>query len=232
MNVGDRVRLRSALKGGYGEIVELATPKIARVKFWGRKGIQPVALAALKLDGGPPPAIQRSAHVSDGGVYRYRLARNLGVGTGTVLFVMLNPSTADGAQDDATIRKCIGFTRRWGFAQLLVGNLFAYRATQPADLKAAGFGGVDIVGSGNDHALLEMAAEATRVVMAYGAMVREKGFRGRPRVVYELLESERAVHQAAGVKYEVVQLGSFPRHPLMTSYDQWLEPFRPHWAMA
>jgi hypothetical protein len=47
------------------------------------------------------------------------------------VFVMLNPSTADAAVDDATIRKCVGFAKLWSYERLEVVNLFAYRATDP-----------------------------------------------------------------------------------------------------
>jgi hypothetical protein len=50
------------------------------------------------------------------------------------VFVMLNPSTADGAADDQTIRKCVAFAKLWGYDRLDVLNLFAYRATDPATL--------------------------------------------------------------------------------------------------
>lgn len=68
--------------------------------------------------------------------HRYTLRRDwLGVG-GIVNFIMLNPSTADEIFNDPTIRKCIGFAKRWGFSGLVVTNLFAFRATDPADLRA------------------------------------------------------------------------------------------------
>lgn len=52
------------------------------------------------------------------------------------MFIGLNPSTADETQDDPTIRRCIGFARSWGFSALCMTNLFAFRATDPAVMKA------------------------------------------------------------------------------------------------
>lgn len=52
------------------------------------------------------------------------------------VFIMLNPSTADGDEDDPTIRRCVGFAKAWGYDRLEVLNLFAHRATDPHDLLA------------------------------------------------------------------------------------------------
>lgn len=72
----------------------------------------------------------RGAQLSPCGRYRYSLERRWGSGP-AVLFVMLNPSTADGLEDDPTIRRCVGFAQRWGAGSLHVTNLFAHRATKP-----------------------------------------------------------------------------------------------------
>lgn len=75
-----------------------------------------------------------SAVVSDDGKYRYTLERTWDDKKSRVFFVMLNPSTADDREDDPTVRRCIGFAKSWGFGGLAIGNLFAYRATDPAEL--------------------------------------------------------------------------------------------------
>lgn len=110
----------------------------------------------------------RGAVLSDDGRYRYTLARELSLFTpgseGTVLFVMLNPSTADALLDDATIRRCIGFAKRWGFSRLTVGNLYALRATDPRELALAD----DPVGPDNDYWLGALAEAAEQVVYAWG----------------------------------------------------------------
>lgn len=103
---------------------------------------------------------------SDCGTYRYTLERELGpAGAGTVAFIMLNPSTADAKLDDPTIRRCIGYGRAWAMQRLLVGNLFAYRATDPKEL----FKVEDPVGPANDGWLRRIREEADIVVCAWGA---------------------------------------------------------------
>lgn len=52
-----------------------------------------------------------------------------------MVFVMLNPSTADAEVDDPTIRRCISFAKREGCGRMSVLNLFALRSTDPKELK-------------------------------------------------------------------------------------------------
>jgi len=75
--------------------------------------------------------IGNGAELSPCGQYRYVLWRDTGTGEGSVVFIMLNPSTADATTDDPTIRRCLGFARHWGYRTLVVVNLFALRATNP-----------------------------------------------------------------------------------------------------
>lgn len=131
--------------------------------------------------------------------YRYLLWRRWGHG-GTVAFVMLNPSTADAARDDPTIRRCAGFARTWGFGGMAVVNLFALRATDPARLRRAR----DPVGRENDHHIAAAAATADAVVVAWGV---HGGLGARDRAVLALLAGLRP--RCLGV----TRAGQ-PRHPL------------------
>jgi hypothetical protein len=81
-----------------------------------------------------------------------------------LMVIGLNPSTADETKNDPTIRRCIGFAKQWGFSALCMTNLFAFRATQPKDMKAEN----DPVGPENDHWLHEARFYAGRCLAAWG----------------------------------------------------------------
>jgi len=76
---------------------------------------------------------KKGAIISDCGKYRYVLTR--GCDVNYIPFVMLNPSTADAMEDDPTIRRCCGFAESFGYEGIVVLNLYAYRATDPRELK-------------------------------------------------------------------------------------------------
>jgi hypothetical protein len=133
--------------------------------------------------------------------YRYRLWRRWDRSRSVVLFVMLNPSTADGRRDDPTIRRCIGFARAWGFGGVEVVNLFAYRATDPRELGRVG----DPVGPHNDRYIRRAIRRSRLVVLAWGARARAR----------RLLSLRRA--HCLGL----TRAGQ-PRHPLYLRGD--LEP--------
>lgn len=157
--------------------------------------------------------LKSSAEISECGRYRYWLRRSyLHGGNGQVVaFLMLNPSTADALQDDPTIRRCLAFTRAWGYSILSVRNLFALRATDPKELLTA----EDPIGPQNDAELLALRT-AHLVIAAWGAKVPF----GRDRKVLELL---------AGVPLfclGTTKDGS-PRHPLYVRGNQRPVPYNP-----
>lgn len=125
---------------------------------------------------------ESAATISPCGLYRYRLSRRWSSGP-TCVFVMLNPSTADARHDDPTIRRCIGFAKREGCGSLVVVNLFAFRATSPADMKAA----TDPVGLENDEHITRAMVDADGpVIAAWGAHGSYRGRDGHVRLLTDV----------------------------------------------
>lgn len=142
------------------------------------------------------------------GTYRYRLSRTWALDKPVaelriLPWLMLNPSTADGRQDDPTIGRVNAFTYAWGYDGHVVLNLHAYRATQPADMWAAASRGVDIIGPDND---LRFALAGREVVCAWGADPRAAG-RGQ-------LVRDELVAAGCRVLHLGLTKGGHPRHPL------------------
>lgn len=139
--------------------------------------------------------------------YRYRLSRSWGGCTAPLAVVMLNPSTADAERDDPTIRRCIAFAAREGFGGIEVMNLFAFRATAPADLKAA----TDPIGPDNDRHLRDLFVRHSAVLAAWGA---HGAYRGR---------ADRVMRLATGLGATLTCFGHTahgqPRHPLYLKGD-------------
>ena len=140
---------------------------------------------------------------------------------------MLNPSTADEHVDDPTVRRCIGFTTRLGFARLVVVNFFGWRATEPADLAAAAANGSDIVGAENDAAIAAAVAEADQIVVAWG----EPSIASLRRLVRNRMPAMLERLEAGPSKEPLRCLGvtqsGMPRHPLMVPGDQPLVRWQP-----
>ncbi len=108
--------------------------------------------------------IKRSAVISDCRKYRYALSRVWDENKKSVMFIMLNPSTADAEKDDPTIRRCIGFAQEWGYGGLHVVNLFAFRATDPRELLSS----YSIEGSENQKWIKEISSLSDLIVCAWG----------------------------------------------------------------
>src|SRR5262249_19438175 len=124
---------------------------------------------------------RRATVLSPCRAYRYVLWRTWGgVGADYAAVVRLNPSSADEKPGDPTVRRCVGFARRWGYGALCLVNLFALRATDPAALKAH----AAPVGPDNDRWLIEAARGAAVVVAAWGA---GGAYLGRGETVARLL---------------------------------------------
>lgn len=124
----------------------------------------------------------------------------------SVLFVMLNPSTADAEKDDATIRRCVGFAKAWKYERIEVVNLFAFRATKPKDLFAAG----DAAYAPDNQRRIEIAAHDSGIIIcAWGA---HGGYGEQDETVRGWLSHKKLY--ALGFTKD-----GHPKHPLYLSAD-------------
>lgn len=162
-----------------------------------------------------------SAIISDCGLYRYELRRKLGGYGPPCLFIMLNPSTADAEQDDPTIRRCMGFAKSFGCGELIVVNLFAYRATSPKAMMAAN----DPVGEKNKDYVMAAADETIDPLGGPGVIVCAWGQHGN-----HIDQGETVVGWLEGEDYEMYCLGTTkdgsPKHPLYLRSDSKLIEYR------
>ena len=114
----------------------------------------------------------KKATISDCGKYRYELHREWDKSKKKVLFVMLNPSTADCLNNDLTTIRCINFAKKWGYGGIMIGNIYPFRAKRPKDLRkwlndfiySDGHGATKT----NEVHVKEMAEQADMIVCAWG----------------------------------------------------------------
>lgn len=154
--------------------------------------------------------------------YRYTLTRSdygdapwLSMHEPRLLWIMLNPSTADERQDDPTIRRVKAFTRRLGYSGLTVVNLYALRSTDPRGLWAAD----DPVGPANDRTI---ADEAFAAVTDDAPIIAAWGANARPERVAQVLAIP---HLAPRLHCLGVTKAGAPRHPLYLRGDAQLVPW-------
>lgn len=140
--------------------------------------------------------------------YRYSLRREWDITLPRVMFVMLNPSTATEIQNDPTVERCEKRARHLKFGAFLVTNIFAWRATDPRDMKLA----TDPVGPDNSDVLADGAAWANQIIAAWGV---------------HGAHLERGSTVAAQLRTAAVPLfhlglskHGHPRHPLYLPYAQ------------
>ena len=173
--------------------------------------------------------MQKSAHLSDCEHYRYFLSRTFPSFTDVsadlvsgsprfkfVTFIGVNPSTADAEVDDATVRKWIGFTARWGYQGFTVVNLFAYRSTQVANLAHV----ADPVGVDTDAWIAKAIRESgDLIVPCWGS--RDK----LPNSLHYRIDEVNAMLKGKNTMCFGKTLKGDPMHPLMLGYNTQLMPF-------
>jgi hypothetical protein len=140
--------------------------------------------------------------------YRYSLSRVWNPEGRRVLFVMLNPSKATEVQNDPTVERCERRARHLGYGGFRVTNIFAWRATDPRDMRAA----ADPVGPENDAVLHEAADWADAIIAAWGV---HGAHMDRGPAVAEMLRAQATPLYNLGLSKQ-----GHPKHPLYLPYAE------------
>ena len=117
-----------------------------------------------------------------------------------IVWIGLNPSTADENQLDPTLRRIRGYSKAWGYNTFYMLNIFAFRATDPRNMRQA----TDPIGPENDRWILETAQSTTRIMCAWG---RNGTYLNRQHAVVALLKD-------SGLYYLEKTKDGIPKHPL------------------
>ena len=115
--------------------------------------------------------MQRGAEVS--GEYRYKLSRIWEPTKDKILFIMINPSTANANEDDRTIKLLLETTKKWEtYGGFYVGNLYPHISSDPSILKSLPY--PEDIRIKNKIRIQEMAAECSLVIYAWGTKGPDK----------------------------------------------------------
>ena len=145
-------------------------------------------------------------------LYRYVLWRRWDKSKPRMIFIMLNPSTADAEIDDATIRVCMGRAARMGYGGVRVINLFGWRATNPRELETC----ADPIGEADRYLETHHGTGDEMTIAAWGDGGLLKGRRReRFREALNILCIDYAVRLYC---LGLTKAGQ-PKHPLRIGYD-------------
>ncbi len=146
--------------------------------------------------------------------YRYQLTRTWQNDGRKALFIMLNPSTATEIQNDPTVERCERRARTLGFGAFRVTNIFAWRDTDPRNMKQA----KDPVGPENDNAILEACHWTDQIICGWGTHGAHLNRSAAVKIL--LLSTELPIFHLGLTKY------GQPKHPLYIAYSQQPELWR------
>jgi hypothetical protein len=142
------------------------------------------------------------AHFSECRQYRYALWRIWDKQKPAVMFIGLNPSTANELTDDPTIRRVKSLAMNWGFGGVYMTNLFAFVSAYPEDLLKC----ADAIND-NDQWLINISALSSEVIFAWGNF---KEAQERAKQVIAMFPNAKALH---------INKNGSPKHPLYVKGD-------------
>ena len=142
--------------------------------------------------------------------YRYQLKRIWNIHLPLILFIGLNPSTANSKEDDRTTTRLIGFAKRWGYGGFTLCNLYAYCTPSPKKL----FTVPNPIGIENDHWIKKSIKGSDRMVLIYGNHGQKNN---RGQTVLKLINAPYCI---------AISKLKMPKHPLYLNYTKAPIPFR------
>lgn len=142
--------------------------------------------------------IESGAEFSECRNYRYALWRIWDKQKPMLMFIGLNPSTANEVMDDPTIRRVKSFATAWGYGGVYMMNCFPYISTDPNDLKEVGNTAL------NDHWLYQVAAMSAEIIFAWGSFI----------IVKESGRDKELIGMFPNAKALIINKDGSPRHPL------------------
>ena len=152
-----------------------------------------------------------SAILSPCSMYRYRLTREVNqTGKIVIAYFGVNPSTADASNDDQTVKRWRGFAERNDAKRFIVGNVFAYRATDVKELSHV----EDPIGPDNNAHIQSLIDEADVLVPCWGG---RKKLRKHLHVHLDAL-MQRLLQSNKPVMCLGKTATNDPLHPLMVAY--------------
>ncbi|MCS6760700.1 MAG: DUF1643 domain-containing protein [Candidatus Devosia symbiotica] len=163
------------------------------------------------------PGVNGDARFSADGRYRQLMRRWTGAvfSDRYVLFIGMNPSTADATVNDPTCAREWGFACREGFSAMVKANVGDYRATNPKMLLEPG---VAAVSPDNLPAIRQAASKAALVVLCHGKL--NKALAPAGKALIEALRADGTRLWCFGTNAD-----DSPKHPLYLRADTPLRPF-------
>jgi hypothetical protein len=134
--------------------------------------------------------------------YRYALWRIWDENKPLVMFIGLNPSTANETGDDPTIRRVKSMAKSWGYGGVYMMNLFAYVSTDPAKLLLP-----EALDKVNEYHLLATSQKCRKIIFAWGNF-KEAEQQGRK--IADVFPNAYALH---------INKNGSPKHPLYCRAD-------------
>lgn len=145
--------------------------------------------------------------------YRYALWRIWDTSKPLVMFIGLNPSTANEFSDDPTIRRVKAIAKNLGYGGIYMMNCFAYISTDPKLLKTN-----PMSKEWNDNMLTITASKCADVIFAWGNFDIVKTT-GRDIELIEMFPHAKALH---------INKNGSPKHPLYVRNDVIPVKFKTH----